>query len=888
MAEVDGKTVMKAPDGRLYRVPAEQVEQVSRDLSWAPASDDEAAKRQAEREQFAKHGGAGEQALAAGEQVLRTASLGVLPGMGDDAEIAGREAVLREQHPVVSFGAQALGAALPALAGGALAEGALGAAGLVGGEAAGAGALGARGAGLVSAGVEGLAGGTADEIEQARAESRDVSAGNIFLYGLGGEIVGRALPKALAMGAGRVKRALSAVEEAAGEGIGDALASTEARSLSKEADLARELPKGSPERAAALDRTSRQQFDRIANDTATDLDAVVETAANMGEGGKAKHVDAALRDAVSETSPAQVERVTELKQRLAEVKKAQRSPLAEDIPEPRAPEGGAVPEGEPLPPRKPRTAADGPMKGYAERIDAVVDRGLGRLDKTTSPGEQFIALREVRRGLAQVQDELARKGERGAALRGLVESTWQDVHAGLGDESIFGRAAVMDRELSSPWRDKIGRGLGTAQDDLARHVSVDGSGATRAQFDPKKTRSFFEQDITGRKLTQDKLSDVLDGAEDLAAAHERHGTWSPEQIAAQRERIGRVRQALELADDVHAAKANRVASAAERAAKPSLGDKIAGEVQDRVFDRAGGMAAAAVGGLVGGPVGATVGFLAGEGIKVAKRLVGMDAAARAATKQTARNLAGVGLGYAARAAGKAGEYGAAPVMTALSRFTGDYAGPEESFAAKRKLLDDEQVSPEVLYETLGQSLGDLPRVNPELFQTIAARTAQKIRYVRENLPPGLECSLLYPDGIPPSRSSLRDFATLWNTVFEPESVLDDINAGTASPQQMEALAASDPDLYGQLRQDVIEQVGAHFADVPTSTKQELDILFKGDGMAGPMFSSAAADMIGEAGRASKEAKPNGNQPSPSSGAAHAAAPSGLAAIRTSVTNRGSA
>jgi hypothetical protein len=228
-------------------------------------------------------------------------------------------------------------------------------------------------------------------------------------------------------------------------------------------------------------------------------------------------------------------------------------------------------------------------------------------------------------------------------------------------------------------------------------------------------------------------------------------------------------------------------------------------------------------------------------------------------------------------------------MTALARFTGDYSGPEESFEAKRKVLDAEQVSPDVLFDVLGQSLGDLPKVNPELFQAIAARTSQKVRYMRENLPPGLQVSLLYPNGTPPSRSALRDFATQWNTVMDPESVLQDLDAGTATPLQMHTLKESDRDLYEQLRGDIIEECGTHFASVPMSTKLQLDLLLEADGLAGPMFSSSAADMIGASMQAQKEQGQSMPMPPPSAGEGKASTgPSGLEAIKTSVTNRGGA
>lgn len=1076
MAEVDGKVIMQSPEGRLYQVPKEQVALQQQDQKWTVAPDEVAQARQAEREEYAKYGSTGQQALAAGEQVYRTATGGLLPGIGDAAEVAGRERVLRKESPVVSGAAQAVGTVLPALAGGALAEGAIGAAGLGAGElpAVGAlgesmavptqGALGASARGAITAGAEGLGGGAADEVEQARYDSRGVSAGNIFLMGLGGAVIGHALPKALEMGAGKIRRALTPIEEAAGEGVPNALAEVESNSVRSQVNLAPELPKGSPERAETLRATAAEQYDRLAPKVADDLGAVVKTAREMGDSSGGKQVAERLRDAVPETSPAQVDWFTGMKQRLDGVKKELRAPIEGTAPSTvedylatvkgkaakarayddltdevvaRAKErgvslGGAAPGaaspeaaaaaasdaaraasgtaaapadeasiayaldaarrrlrgvadhsqnaeldalvgqiGERTPEmrglpddvklainqrtgkapleqvtewvrdpdalrqamghapaplaegageaagqavgsataaaaddeglrkiwrevlaekgaRRADTLASATGFGDAARdIDRIIDTGLRRLDKTTSTAEQFLAAREVRQRLERVGSALETSDAAHAdAMRGLIEGAWQDVKKGLTDESLFGRAAQLERDLAGPWRDKISEGLGATESDLARKVS-----GSAAEFDPGKVRAFLKKDAVDQQLTRGKLESVLEGAEDLLSAHQQHGTWDGAQISAQRERIERVRSALGLSDEIRAAATSGKAAAAEAKAAASA-SKAAGA-------ESGAAGAAGKGSHTMGEL-AEFGLehivnhavpFGGSLLRLGKRLVGIDAAARAATKQAARNFAGAGLGYAARAAGRAAEVGIPVATTALSRFTGDYSGPAESFAAKQQLIDAAQASPDVLYETLAHSLGDLPKLHPEMFQEIARRTADKLRFVRDNLPPGIQASLLYPNGTPPGQSDLRDFATLWNTVMEPESVLHDMNAGTASPQQMRILEHSDPDVYANLRSDVLQEVSQNFARVPTATKLELDILFDADGLAGPMFSSAAADMMASAQQAEKTQRASGNAPTPSSGAGEigrGSSPSGLSAIRSSVTNRGSA
>jgi hypothetical protein len=517
------------------------------------------------------------------------------------------------------------------------------------------------------------------------------------------------------------------------------------------------------------------------------------------------------------------------------------------------------------------------LGGFANRLETIVDTTLRQMDQKSANFDRFLVARDAKKQLQHLSKEMSlveAPHDRvfHDQLRQVVDETQSHLRGGLKDKSLFGAAAEIEDDINASWHDKILPGLGVTDQDLARRVGVDyRTGRIKFEFDPAKDRAFLKGDRVDRAITQRKLESVLDGVEELAAAHERHGTWSLDEIAEVRNRVARKRESLSLADEIHVAK--NAEADLPKGAKAGAGERsgVGSELLEFGLEKI---------------VGTAIPF-AGQAIKFGKRLLGIDQAARGATKQTARKLAGVGAGHAQRALGAAGAVGAVPVMTALARFTGDYAGPEESFEAKRKLLDDEQVSPDVLYEVLGQTMGDMPRVNPELFQAVAARTAGKIRYLRDNMPAGIQATLLYPNGTPPSRSALREYATMWNTVMDPETVLEDIEAGTATPLQMKTLRESDPDVYEQLRSDVIEQVGTHFKDVPTSTKVQLDLLFQADGLAGPLFSSTAARYIGDAFKQQKERGPQkAGTPATKEPGAAGAAPAGLKSIQSSVTNAG--
>jgi len=259
----------------------------------------------------------------------------------------------------------------------------------------------------------------------------------------------------------------------------------------------------------------------------------------------------------------------------------------------------------------------------------------------------------------------------------------------------------------------------------------------------------------------------------------------------------------------------------------------------------------------------------------AQRILSIDEAATQRIRHTARVLAGL-----AKPPDPEG------LRTSLGRFGEEHDDPRAAFEERKAILQKADIAPALVYDVIGATLGDVASVSPELYQAAAARVLDNLRYLRENLPPEVRTSIRYPKGAPPSESAMRDWATQWNTVMDQESVLEDIERGTVTHLQIQTLKGAHRDTYERLRTDMIEEVGANFASIPTSTKMQLDILFEADGLAGPMFSSAAAAVIGDASAAAAKRKQPGPGGAGETAEELAPAPSGMAAIKSSVTNRG--
>jgi hypothetical protein len=312
MAEVDGKTVMTSKEGHLYQVDPADVPTVARDQGWTVADDGAVQKRIEERAQYAKYGSTGQQVQAAAETAVRTATLGAVPGFGSAEDIAGRSTQLQQESPVANFLSQAVGAAAPAIATG----GVLGAVGL--GEGLAAGAVGAV--------AEGGIGGAAQEVEQARQEQRPVSVGNILMYGVGGELVGRAIPAALRAGVGATRRALTQT----GEGV---LAGAERRALEATADVADGVPLG-PGRDEFLANAHKEVIDQASTRSAKSLDQLSQDVAELSSDGAKR---GKVKTLMAKTNPEQ------------RTWAAERSQAALDLRnEIRPGKGGATPGGSPV------------------------------------------------------------------------------------------------------------------------------------------------------------------------------------------------------------------------------------------------------------------------------------------------------------------------------------------------------------------------------------------------------------------------------------------------------------------------------------------------------------------------------------------------------------
>lgn len=187
------------------------------------------------------------------------------------------------------------------------------------------------------------------------------------------------------------------------------------------------------------------------------------------------------------------------------------------------------------------------------------------------------------------------------------------------------------------------------------------------------------------------------------------------------------------------------------------------------------------------------------------------------------------------------ERGAAPLLaSSLTRFSADYPSPEAAYAARRDVLRRIETDPTALASAMASSLGDLPNEHPEIYTQLAARVATGVQYLHAHLPASIVRNIKHPGGLPPSRSDIAMFASIYEAVTEPAATVERLGNGTVRPEAMQALAAVHPDIFAELQYQAVKAISAAPGSIPTQTKIRLDLLLGLDGAATPAFSSATA------------------------------------------------
>lgn len=723
-----------------------------------------------------KYGSAGQTAQGALELAGEAATLGIYHADGDEAKT--RRRVLRREHPVIAAGAETAALA-PALAASAATGGLAGAAG-----------LSLRAAQVASIIAEGGVSGFAQEQINARETGQDIDVGNVFLYGIGGEIAGRVIPKAAGALFGRAAqgienrlggRAAQGVEEALGGQSDNLLVRTEQRAAQAGSDVAQAAP--GPER----DRFLRDNAPKIVDDATTEaVDALDRANARFLELGDIRSKASKIRKLVSREHVGQDVWVMEQVDRLGAMRE----------------EVGAF--------------AETPgLGGISKKLSGAIDDAEAKLTASRNAADRFIAADEVKRTFQAYHVSLGRSRQTAQdrvyhdQMMSIVDSMQEGIRQGLENESLWGRAAKLQSDVNSAWHNRWFQGIQVAEGDLARQTGKDFAAKPIIEFDPSKVRSFLQKDKIGRGLTEDKLRQVLDGYQEMAEANRKWGMASPKELDQLQADVAIIRKAIDTADEVQSATPRAAAEDVKRAAAENLTNQAIGAL----------------------PLGI------GSPILFARRAMQNIQTAGRAHVSTAANVMVNGLRRVARGADAVSKVGAPVAAVGASElwrdrkttddnFKGSFPTITQSFQAKRDSIRTMIQEPGQLVQAMTDSLGDLPEAAPDLHAAIVARMMAGVQYMADHMPPGVEQSLLSKHATAPDVRAIREWARLWQSVFDPGTVVSDFGTMHATPAQARAIEAVHPDLYMQLQTDALSAIADSPVRPPYERLRYLDQMFR--------------------------------------------------------------
>lgn len=534
-------------------------------------------------------------------------------------------------------------------------------------------------------------------------------------------------------------------------------------------------------------------------------------------------------------------------------------------------------------------------------IDAAADGG--------DAADVFVALESAKRAFGNSRKSLQRQrtnlgptaDEAHDEVMKASQDLYEHVRNHLMDTQTWGRAGEAQRRVNAAWEGLL------KDEELYRNAILRDqwkrdweTGDIAAWVDPAKVEQFVGRvgKYQGDPLVE-ALSRRLENAQALLGAMRDY-------MPSGQTQGGRLTRAIRSADDMKATlkKSLEQAGIANRFEEGLMQpEKLAGGLAKAVSPATLGL----VGGLTMGPLAGIAGLASGailrpgstalmaDGIReVASRVGGgvfkqAAAAVRragqetgsAAGKATESALSTETIGKVARGAARAGVevvQGTARVVGATGRaarrvaipssielFIGRHKDIEAAGEHRRRQLVELQQNPAILVKSLAARTGDLPDAAPEVAAELMAVTRRAVDYLYQTMPPAYGGSNLLDPGRKPvvAKSELLRWARAWSAIENPKTVLDDLDRGQVSPEQVKALRAVHPEIYQGIRQTVLGEIAKNAArgrETPLWFRQQLDVLLDLRGAGIPALSPKFAIQIDQY-RAAAQAREQQQPPS---------------------------
>jgi hypothetical protein len=150
---------------------------------------------------------------------------------------------------------------------------------------------------------------------------------------------------------------------------------------------------------------------------------------------------------------------------------------------------------------------------------------------------------------------------------------------------------------------------------------------------------------------------------------------------------------------------------------------------------------------------------------------------------------------------------------------------------------------------MADNLGDLPRLQPEIFAHMVAQTYRAALYLHQDMPGRSGASILNPEGYPPTYDEIEEWAGKWSGTIHPLDTIDDLAANDLQPEQIDAVKAVHPGAYAIFQREALQHIAlvSHRGQqIPQQVLEQIDTALELDGAGDPVLSWAMADTIKQA------------------------------------------
>lgn len=493
---------------------------------------------------------------------------------------------------------------------------------------------------------------------------------------------------------------------------------------------------------------------------------------------------------------------------------------------------------------------------------------IDEIDRAADPADAFIALDKLKRGLQRDRIHLGRSALRltsaddigkTQALGQAFENLQEGTRTLLMHEGTWGPAAADQRGINAAWEQWFASKQLFERNILSQvGETFDGRAIQRA--DPDKIANYIDklgrergalidEQVRAHVAATRGLADAIDTAYDLGA---------------KRETVAGIRSA-----------ADRVAASLTSADKTI---RVANQVQavldaESAASKLSGMLGPSIGAVIAGPFGAAAGAAAGFASRPAQQIRLAAAMQSLGDSVDGRILAAVrsvlrpvesGAGRATQAVGK-GAVGKVPARTmALSAFTQGDETPRQAFVRHAREVYRAN-DPVQATQAMGRNLDPLYSHAPQTAQAATATVNRAAAYLATKLPAkAVEVNIFSPTKQETNISDhdLHKFATAWATVNDPLSMLDDMERGMLTQEQVEAVRVVYPELYRHIQQKTLEALGKQKTPPPYDMRTQLDLMLGLNGAGEPSLAPAFQRTLAAIGQA-VEAAAQKPQPGPS-------------------------